>query len=524
MISAMLMGAVSCGSDGDEAIVEPADAPVIEDNTTVKKAMTFKAGSEGADKSLQKTAYDADLKMIWLSADNFSIFPANTDENAEYTLTSGEGTNSCEISGTSAEADDYFAMYPYNGNVAYSEGKFTGIEIPANQEVSAGQFDPKADILVGYSTKDDMSFQFRHIGSKLGVTVPIDGVKSIEISCSEIISGFVDVSMDANPDAIPAVTGITDECNTITLICEDPEGFVKGNTYYATVIPTSNPSSLKLTFYTDDDKKAGMYFNGKIAIMYRNTRNMAAPPVSKGKILCTLESLNKEEHFPKDATKIVFGYKKDYDVSAFEKFPDTWGSIEFYKNGSEYYILSDNEICLNGSLFVNGQGMFHNYDVTDIILTNFNTENVTDMTYMFYFCTQLTELDLSGFNTGNVTDMGDMFSYCWALTNLNITSFDTRNVEFMGGMFTSCEKLTTLDLSSFDTENVNDMSSMFDGCFSLQNIYVSTDFVVSEWCNDQNMFSDCENLPGYWDSWDPSTGFITDKTMAYIGGYFKQKP
>ncbi len=521
MISAMLMGAVSCGGDGDEAIVEPADAPVIEDNTPAKKAMTFKAGSEGADKSLLKTAYDADLKMIWLSADNFSIFPANTDENAEYTLTSGEGTNSCEISGTSAEADDYFAMYPYNGNAAYSEGKFTGIEIPAIQEVSAGQFDPKADILVGYSTKDDMSFQFRHIGSKLGVTVPIDGVKSIEISCSEIISGFVDVSMDANPDAVPAVTRITDECNTITLICEDPEGFVKGNTYYATVIPTSNPSSLKLTFYTDDDKKEGMYFNGKIAIMERNMRNMAAPPVSKGKILCTLESLNKKEHFPDNATKIVFGYKKDYeDVLDLKNPADTWGSIEFYNNGSEYYILSDNEICLNGSLFVNGLGMFHSYDVTDIILTNFNTENVTDMTNMFYFCINLTELDLSGFNTGNVTDMTNMFSNCYALTNLNITSFDTRNVESMSCMFTSCEMLTTLDLSSFDTENVYDMMGMFADCSLLQNIYVSTDFVVSDWCESQDMFNHCEYLPGYLDSWDPST----DKTMAYIGGYFKQKP
>ncbi len=522
MISAMLMGAVSCGSDGDEALVEPADAPVIEDNTPAKKAMTFKAGSEGADKSLQKTAYTDGLKMVWLSADNFSIFPANTDENAEYTLTSGEGTNSCEILGTSAEADDYFAMYPYNGNAAYSEGKFTGIEIPAIQEVSAGQFDPKADILVGYSTKDKMSFSFRHIGTKLGFTVPNDGVKSIEITTSELIAGKCEVALAADPDATPTVN-VTEGTKTITLVCND--GFEKGKTYYATIFPTTVASTLSVTCYLDDAKEISVVFNGKIDRMYRNTRNMAAPPASKGKILCTLESLNKGEHFPASATKIVFGYKKDYeDVLDLKKPADTWGSIEFYKNGSEYYILSDNEICLNGSLFVNGQGMFHSYKVTDIILTNFNTENVTDMTYMFYFCTQLTELDLSGFNTGNVTDMTNMFSNCDALTNLNITSFDTRNVESMGCMFIACEMLTTLDLSSFDTGNVNEMSNMFDCCFSLQNIYVSTDFVVSEWCEGRDMFNHCENLPGYWDNWDPSTGFITDKTMAYIGGYFKQKP
>ena len=38
-----------------------------------------------------------------------------------------------------------------------------------------------------------------------------------------------------------------------------------------------------------------------------------------------------------------------------------------------------------------------------------NTENVTDMSDMFYHCESLTSLDLSGFNTENVTDMSHMF-------------------------------------------------------------------------------------------------------------------
>ena len=38
-------------------------------------------------------------------------------------------------------------------------------------------------------------------------------------------------------------------------------------------------------------------------------------------------------------------------------------------------------------------------------LSNFNTQNVTNMVGMFYSCESLKSLDLSNFNTQNVTDM-----------------------------------------------------------------------------------------------------------------------
>ena len=42
-------------------------------------------------------------------------------------------------------------------------------------------------------------------------------------------------------------------------------------------------------------------------------------------------------------------------------------------------------------------------------LSNFNTDNVTDISYMFFGCSSLTELNLSNFNTDNVTDISFMF-------------------------------------------------------------------------------------------------------------------
>ena len=49
----------------------------------------------------------------------------------------------------------------------------------------------------------------------------------------------------------------------------------------------------------------------------------------------------------------------------------------------------------------------------DLNLSNFNTNNVTDMYKMFYGCSSLKELNLSNFNTNNVTHMYKMFYGCY---------------------------------------------------------------------------------------------------------------
>ena len=48
----------------------------------------------------------------------------------------------------------------------------------------------------------------------------------------------------------------------------------------------------------------------------------------------------------------------------------------------------------------------------ELNLNNFNTDNVTNMSYMFFNCSSLKELDLNNFNTNNVTSMSGMFYGC----------------------------------------------------------------------------------------------------------------
>ena len=131
--------------------------------------------------------------------------------------------------------------------------------------------------------------------------------------------------------------------------------------------------------------------------------------------------------------------------------------------------------------------------LTSLNLTSFNTEKVTDMQGMFKECSDLTSLDLSNFNTEKVTDMRGMFWECSNLTSLNLTRLNTENVTAMNGMFYGCTKLESLDLSKFNTAKVTKMNQMFYNCYALTSLDL-TSFNTAEVENMSYMFKSCDAL------------------------------
>ncbi|NUG67519.1 BspA family leucine-rich repeat surface protein [Lactobacillus mellis] len=101
------------------------------------------------------------------------------------------------------------------------------------------------------------------------------------------------------------------------------------------------------------------------------------------------------------------------------------------------------------------------YGVKEYVgLSNLDTSQVTDMSYMFEACS-FKELDLSGWNTSQVTDMKNMFSDSPNLEKINVNSFNTKNVKNMHEMFFGCRKLRKLDISNFETPNLKNADLMF---------------------------------------------------------------
>ena len=58
-----------------------------------------------------------------------------------------------------------------------------------------------------------------------------------------------------------------------------------------------------------------------------------------------------------------------------------------------------------------------------------------------------------------------MFFGCWSLTNIDLSNFNTQSVTNMYGMFGGCSSLTNINLSNFNTQNVTNMCAMFGWMF-----------------------------------------------------------
>ena len=124
---------------------------------------------------------------------------------------------------------------------------------------------------------------------------------------------------------------------------------------------------------------------------------------------------------------------------------------------------------------------------------------------------------LSYLNTSEVTNMSFMFLKCYQLTSIDVSHFNTSKVIKMNGMFFDCRGLTSLDLSSFNTSKVSYMVDMFWNSSNLRTIHVGNGWSTAAVTDSDDMFTFCTNLVGgqgtnYNDS-NPK-----DKTYAHIDG------
>lgn len=105
------------------------------------------------------------------------------------------------------------------------------------------------------------------------------------------------------------------------------------------------------------------------------------------------------------------------------------------------------------------------------------------------------------------------------MKNLNISE-----TELMDLMFYGCSSLTTLDLTTWNPSAIHSAREMFEGCASLENIYVTEDFVLPEDCEAKDMFKNSDRLPHYKDSEYDGTyahykegGYLTLRRQFAVG-------
>ena len=67
---------------------------------------------------------------------------------------------------------------------------------------------------------------------------------------------------------------------------------------------------------------------------------------------------------------------------------------------------------------------------------------------MFSECSSLEEINLSNFNTENVSNMTTMFYRCYSLKNIFISNFNTDKAIELNSMFLGCKKELIISMRS----------------------------------------------------------------------------
>ena len=280
-------------------------------------------------------------------------------------------------------------------------------------------------------------------------------------------------------------------------------------------------SSLDLSnFYTKKVENMGGMFAGCSALttIYASDKFVTSKVQSGEGMFAICKNLKgtilEYNNSKTDHTYANYG-KNGYFTPVFEyaEFNEGTGTLTFRRGLSK----PERAYALNLEASEPGWWSTHRYEIKKVVFdASFANARPTSCYKWFHHCTNLATIEgIENLNTENVTNMHSMFFYCQNLSSLDLTNFNTGNVTNMFGMFSNCQNLSSLDLTSFNTANVTFMNYMFDGCSTLTTIYASEKFVTDQ-VNGGDMFNECRSLKDY------SFSKRDSKYANYKTGYFSK--
>ena len=416
----------------------------------------------------------------WHNGDQIRI------NDADYTLQKISMANSAAIPNVTISTSGYRAIFPV-GILTNSDDNINGshsvaVTLPTTQVFEMEGAHQRVDVPMGAYINSGITLCFHNLCSV--VRVYVSNATNAQLPITSIIltaeqaylsgAGAATITGDST-DAIAIYSATGSHSVKLCKTDNTPMKTVEplATEYFDVIVPEfSVRNNLTVTVVTPTCSKTITIEDAAVA--HNTITNIT---VNVDELTQTSAELVAGPTFnraiPQNATAIRFEYNNPITSRTTLSTSTSPYPIYGYMDGTTWVVstiadrINANADC--GKLF------YEKSEITSIDFgENFNTENVTDMSFMFYDCSSLTSLDLSRFNTSNVRSMSGMFDGCNNLTSLNLSSFNTSNVRSMGGMFYGCNNLTSLDLSNFNTSNVTDMSSMFWGCYNLTSLDLSS--------------------------------------------------
>ena len=472
----LALSAVSCKKDQD----------VVTLNAVIQKV------------SNDSKVYINDHTPYWHNGDQIRI------NDADYTLQTAM-ENSAQIPNVANSTSGYRAIFPAdiltNSNANINSSSSVAVTLPTTQVFEMVGTHQRVDVPMGAFINNGSTLQFHnlcsvvrvYVSNAINVQLPITGITITAENAHLSGTGTATITGEST-DAIviPSATGShsVSLCKTDNTPMKTVEPLA--TEYFDVIVPAfSTRNDVTVTVTTPTGYKSIPIEDATLA---HNTITTVTVNVTE---LTTSAELvigsTFRDAIPQNATAIRFEYNNAAVTTGTTLSTDSSPYPIYGNMDGTIWVVStpDNRINANAnccSMF-SGRTNLTSIDFGE----NFNTENVTDMSWMFYSCSGLTSLNLSNFNTSNVTNISCMFYGCSSLSSLNLSNFNTANVTGMGDMFRDCSNLTSLNLSNFNTSNVTNMGVMFHGCSSLTSLNLSN-FNTSNVTYMTGMFGSCSRL------------------------------
>ena len=481
-----------------------------DNNKSVK--MTFTASQENG--SATRTAIGTEggeTKIHWSESDVIKV--TNGTETNDFTLTAGQGTTKATFEGNMPVSEGYYAIYPNQSDVTFSNNTFSGVELKAEQEAVEGSFDPKAAIMVAKSNGTNLPFKNVVAYFKVTPTFDCSEIVVTAHKSTDALAGTFDVAI--GDDGTPSISNITKKSREVRLT-----GTIeKDKDYYILLLPGTFENGFSVTLKPKDDTTK-KYFKQKNSSFTLNRNDLwnlgkmeGATEVSESTIPYITFTADKEQ---------TFKYNDySYQVNT-GNGPDANKYLEYSVNGGEWknfnYVQSVSFGGSNGDLRLRAKVDQGNYFASDAgPMFKFGNKSVevnctgdirTLIDYENYYCANTSKAMFKNFfnsmtNLKSAPDLPSMelasqcyyamFKGCTGLTTAPELPATTLAVNCYYAMFYGCTGLTTAPKLPATTLATFCYREMFYGCTSLTTAPELPATTLAMGCYDK-MFYDCSNL------------------------------
>ena len=481
-----------------------------DNNKSVK--MTFTASQENG--SATRTAIgkdDENTKILWSEGDIIKV--TNGTETNDFTLTAGQGTTKATFNGEISESATYYAIYPNQSDVTFSNNTFSGVELKAEQEAVEGSFDPKAAIMVAKSNGTNLPFKNVVAYFKVTPTFDCSEIVVTAHKSTDALAGTFDVAIDG--EGTPSISNITNKSREVRLT-----GTIKANKdYYILLLPGTFENGFSVTLKPKDDTTK-KYFKQKNSSFTLNRNDLWNLGKMEG---ATEVSENTIPYitFTAPGTQ-SFSYDNYYYQVNTGNGPDANKYLEYSVNGGEWknfnYVQSVSFGGSNGDLRLRAKVDQGKYLASDAgPMFKFGNESVevnctgdirTLIDYENYYCANTSKAMFMNFfnsmtNLKSAPDLPSMelasqcyyamFYGCTGLTTAPELPATTLDNSCYYAMFYGCTGLTTAPKLLATTLATFCYREMFYGCTSLTTAPELPATTLAMGCYDK-MFYDCSNL------------------------------